>query len=218
MRVNHFTHTLTNKIYATVGTEEKKDFLMKAFGLPEDRIFDSRSTNFASKLKAATKEQGVNVILNSLTGDLLDESWRCIADGGTMIEIGKADIEGRKNLSMEPFGRNASYRAVDMSHRSISHETTARFVTIMSVFYLILKVKTNDRLLSELFQLLEEGLLSRICPVKIFGFDEIPKAYRYMRQGNHIGKIIFSRNARESPKVSVSAEIPLEPVHMCSVL
>lgn len=40
-------------------------------------------------LMKATKGKGVDVILNSLSGDLLDESWRCIADGGTMIEIGK---------------------------------------------------------------------------------------------------------------------------------
>ena len=37
----------------------------------------------------ATDGCGVDVILNSLTGDLLDESWRCIANGGTMVELGK---------------------------------------------------------------------------------------------------------------------------------
>lgn len=37
----------------------------------------------------ATDGYGVDVILNSLTGDLLDESWRCIANGGTMVELGK---------------------------------------------------------------------------------------------------------------------------------
>lgn len=76
----------------------------------------------------ATDGQGVDIVLNSLTGDLLDESWRCIADGGTMIEIGKKDILARNNLSMEPFNRNATYRGVDMSHKQISDQLIARYV------------------------------------------------------------------------------------------
>lgn len=66
------------------------------------------------------------MILNSLTGDLLDESWRIIADGGTMVEIGKKDILDRNSLAMEPFNRNASFRALDLSHKEITDDTIAR--------------------------------------------------------------------------------------------
>lgn len=74
----------------------------------------------------ATNGYGVDVILNSLTGDLLDESWRCVAEGGTMVELGKKDMLDRNNLSMEPFGRNASYRCFDMSHKQVSDQLIAR--------------------------------------------------------------------------------------------
>ena len=74
----------------------------------------------------ATKGEGVDVILNSLTGDLLDESWRCIANGGVMIEIGKKDMLDRNSLAMEPFGRNATYRGFDMSHKDVSDILIAR--------------------------------------------------------------------------------------------
>ena len=73
----------------------------------------------------STQGKGVDVILNSLTGEMLHASWRCIADGGTMIEIGKKDILALSQLSMEPFGRNASFRALDMSHSSISDSAIA---------------------------------------------------------------------------------------------
>jgi hypothetical protein len=56
------------------------------------------------------------VILNSLIGELLDESWRLTADGGIMVEIGKRDIVNRNTLAMEPFDRNCSFRAVDLSY------------------------------------------------------------------------------------------------------
>jgi NADPH:quinone reductase-like Zn-dependent oxidoreductase len=117
------------EIYATVGTQEKRDFLQNNFGIPSERIFSSRSTDFVPQLMAMTEGKGVDVILNSLTGDILDASWRCIADHGTMVEIGKKDILDRNSLSMEPFNRNASYRAIDMSHKSISDSLTAKYVS-----------------------------------------------------------------------------------------
>lgn len=76
----------------------------------------------------ATNGKGVDVIFNSLSDELLDESWRCIADNGTFIEIGKKDMEARKSLSMMPFARNASYRAIDISLDSFPLSTIARYV------------------------------------------------------------------------------------------
>jgi len=111
-----------------VGTEEKRKYLTETFGIPPEQIASSRSTAFASQIMSLTQGKGVDIILNSLTGDLLDESWRCISDGGTMIEIGKKDILARNSLSMEPFNRNASYRGVDMSHKQISDPLIARCV------------------------------------------------------------------------------------------
>lgn len=108
------------EIYVTVGTQDKRQFLHDNFGIPYDRMFSSRSTKFASEILAATNGKGIDVILNSLTGDLLDESWRICADGGIMVEIGKKDVLDRNKLSMEPFDRNCSFRALDFSHKTIS--------------------------------------------------------------------------------------------------
>lgn len=112
-------------MYATVGTQEKRDFLKSQYGIPDERIFSSRTTTFAQGIRKHTGGKGVNVILNSLPGELLDESWRLVADGGTMVEIGKKDILDRNKLSMEPFSRNASFRALDLSHDQITDEIIA---------------------------------------------------------------------------------------------
>ena len=76
-----------------------------------------------------TGGRGVNCIINSLVGELLDASWRIVADGGTMVEIGKRDIVDRNTLSMEPFDRNCSFRAVDFSYtKDIKDSLVARSV------------------------------------------------------------------------------------------
>jgi NADPH:quinone reductase-like Zn-dependent oxidoreductase len=115
-------------IYVTVGTEEKKRFLQKSFNIPPERIFSSRSKKFAADIRRITKGSGIDVIVNSLIGELLDESWRICADGGVMVEIGKKDILDRNYLSMEPFDRNCSFRAVDLSYKQITDQTIQRFV------------------------------------------------------------------------------------------
>lgn len=89
-------------------------------------MFSSRSVTFAAQLMKATNGRGVDVILNSLTGDMLHESWRCIAENGIFIEIGKKDLLDRNSLSMEPFAWNASYRAFDLSLKCVSPATFRR--------------------------------------------------------------------------------------------
>ncbi len=114
------------EVYVTVGSEEKRKFLAETFGIPPERIFSSRTTRFASQIMQATQGKGIDVIINSLIGDLLDESWRICADGGTMVEIGKKDIVDRNQLSMEPFDRNCSFRPVDFSHKQVTDTLIAR--------------------------------------------------------------------------------------------
>lgn len=77
----------------------------------------------------ATNGIGVDVVLNSLTGDLLDESWRILSYGGTMVEIGKKDILDRNSLAMEPFNRNISFRAVDLSHERALDRLVPRYIS-----------------------------------------------------------------------------------------
>ncbi|KAI9687315.1 MAG: Type I Iterative PKS [Bathelium mastoideum] len=114
------------EIYVTVGSEHKRKFLMETYGIPNDHIFSSRTTEFASQLMSATHGRGVDIVLNSLSGDLLDASWHCIAQDGNFIEIGKKDLVNNGSLSMSPFCRNASYRAIDMSFDNIPWPETQK--------------------------------------------------------------------------------------------
>jgi NADPH:quinone reductase-like Zn-dependent oxidoreductase len=113
----------------TVGTDEKRDFLANNFGIPFTHISNSRDASFAKDIRRLTNKRGVDVILNSLTGELLDESWRLLADGGVLVEIGKRDIVERNFLSMVPFDRNCTFRAVDLSYtKQISDDLIKRYV------------------------------------------------------------------------------------------
>lgn len=97
------------QIYCTVGSEAKIQYLMENYGIERSRIFHSRDSSFLGDVMRATNNRGVDLVLNSLSGDLLDASWRCVAEFGTMVEIGKRDFQRRAKLAMEPFEQNRSF-------------------------------------------------------------------------------------------------------------
>ncbi|OHW97941.1 polyketide synthase [Colletotrichum incanum] len=161
------------EMYVTVGSEAKREFLEQNYGIPRSRMFSSRSTAFAAQLMRATNGRGVDVCLNSLTGDMLHESWRCIAEKGVLIEIGKKDMLERNSLSMEPFDRNCSYRGLDMSRKSITDDMTKEI---------------GDYIM----ELIPQGHFKPLHICKVFPFEETAEAFRYIQRGKHIGKVVIS--------------------------
>lgn len=104
------------KVFATVGTEEKANYLVEKFGIPRNHIFHSRNTSFHDDLMRERGGRGADIVLNSLSGELLHASWRCVAEFGKMIELGKRDLAGFGKLDMEVFLPNRSYCCVDIGH------------------------------------------------------------------------------------------------------
>lgn len=102
------------EIFATVGNDEKVKFLMDSFGLPRNRIFNSRDISFVDDIKRETNDIGVDLALNSLSGELLHATWGCVAEFGKMVEISKRDLMGSGKLDMHTFLANRSYCCVDL--------------------------------------------------------------------------------------------------------
>lgn len=98
----------------TVGNEQKRNYLIEKLQIPEDHIFNSRSTSFLTDIMRETGGRGVDIVLNSLSGELLHASWKCVAELGRMIELGKRDILGHAQLSMDGFSGNRAYFGVDL--------------------------------------------------------------------------------------------------------
>jgi NADPH:quinone reductase-like Zn-dependent oxidoreductase len=103
------------QIYATVGSEEKVQYLVTTYGIPRSHIFNSHDTSFLPAVMAATNNRGVDIVLNSLTGELFHASWQCVAEFGKMIEIGKRDFIGKGKLDIDLFERNRSFHGVDFA-------------------------------------------------------------------------------------------------------
>ncbi|KAI1173240.1 hypothetical protein F4777DRAFT_458242 [Nemania sp. FL0916] len=160
------------EIFATVGFDEKKQFLMEKFGIPSDHIFYSRNTSFAQGIMRMTNGYGVDVVLNSLSGDGLRASWECIAPFGRFIEIGKADILANSSLPMACFAKNVTFSAVDLVHLSQSDE------------------ELTARLLKSTLGLLAQGA-QHPQPLHVYPVSKVEDAFRYLQSGKNTGRIVI---------------------------
>ncbi|OJJ07905.1 hypothetical protein ASPVEDRAFT_89138 [Aspergillus versicolor CBS 583.65] len=166
------------KIYATVGSEKKAQYLMDACGIPRSNIFSSRDTSFVRGLMQETQGSGVDIVLNSLAGELLHASWQCVAEFGKMIEIGKRDFLEHGALAMDLFGCNRAFFGVDLVR-------------------LLERPGFRTGLVRQVLGLYNEGKIRPIRPLKVFSSSETAEAFHALQLGLHLGKM-----AVRTPEVS----------------
>lgn len=99
---------------------------MKNYDIPRKNISNSRDLSFVADIMCLTNNRGVDMVLNSLSGELLHGSWQCVAEFGAMIEIGKRDLRGRGHLIMDVFEANRTFYGVDLWQISRKRPEKAR--------------------------------------------------------------------------------------------
>ncbi|KAK3936681.1 lovastatin diketide synthase LovF [Diplogelasinospora grovesii] len=165
------------EIFVTVGSEEKRQFVMQHFNIPADHIFSSRDTSFAAGVMAMTRGRGVDVVLNSLAGVLLQESFNCLAPFGRFVELGKRDLELNNSLALEAFTRAVSFSSVDVLALG-EH-----------------KPMDMHRVMKDCVRLVADKEISPVHPITAYPISEVEKAFRLMQAGKHMGKIVLSVSA-----------------------
>ena len=182
-------------IFATVGSAEKKNLLMAAYNIPEDHIFNSRDTSFEASLKHRTSGNGVDVVLNSLAGEMLKASLNCLAPFGRFIEIAKKDLIVNTRVEMTKFTNNITYATVDL---------------------LLLQAKKpqlTGTVLSEVTSLIFNGRIENIATINAFPVSQIEAAFRLMQSGKSMGKIVVEPREGDHVKVSHNTHVhyPKQP-------
>ena len=159
------------EVFATAGSKWKRD-LLREMGVTH--VFDSRSGSFADEVLARTDGRGVDLVLNSLSGELIDASFRALARGGTFVEIGRRGIKDPAWVA--GLDRDLRYHTVDWS------QFAEKSVGLLG------------GMLARLVDELRQGTLTGL-PRHVFDGEEAGRAFRFMAQARHAGKIIV-RNER----------------------
>jgi mycoketide-CoA synthase len=141
---------------------------LRAMGFDDGHISDSRTLEFEDKFRAVTGGRGMDVVLDSLSGEFVDASLRLVAPNGVFLEMGKTDIRDAGVVAHEHPG--VRYRAFDLFESG------------------------PDRIremLDELAGLFADDVL-RPLPVTRFDVRRAPAALRYLSQARHVGKVVMT--------------------------
>jgi phthiocerol/phenolphthiocerol synthesis type-I polyketide synthase C len=178
----------------TAGSEEKRALLRH---LGADAALNSRTAAFADEVATLTQGKGVDVVLNSLSGEAMARSLDCLRPFGRFVELGKRDFYANTHVGLRPFRRNLSYFGVDVDQLIGDHQDLTR------------------RLFDELLQLLATGDLP-VLPHRVFDGERVDEAFRLMQRSGHIGKIVVRPAAATTERAASSGRFPVDPdgVHL----
>ncbi|KAL1970828.1 hypothetical protein VTN77DRAFT_2662 [Rasamsonia byssochlamydoides] len=180
------------EVFVTVSTPSKRDVLIQEYGIRKDHVFSSRDLSFYKGVMRMTKNRGVDVVLNSLSGDALRRSWDCLAPFGRFIEIGKRDAQANGRIELNPFLRQMVMASVDL-------------VTVMKY-----KPKKLGQLIAESIRLYAEGKIKLASPTKVVDYTQIEESFRSLQSGRSMGKIVFKPSPEDVVPIVPDQLSPLQ--------
>ena len=156
------------KVFATASAR-KREYL-RSIGV--EHVFDSRSTAFDQDILDATDGAGVDVVLNSLTGEgFIEASLACLAQGGRFVELARRDILSEDEMAaLRP---DVAYAILDL-YTLKQHEPAGPGAALRDV---LARIATGE-----------------LAPLRhsIWPLAETSAAMDHMRGARHIGKIVLT--------------------------
>ncbi|MFE9389392.1 SDR family NAD(P)-dependent oxidoreductase [Streptomyces sp. NPDC006784] len=153
-------------VFATAAPAKHAE--VRAMGVPASLIRSSRDTGYAAAFAAESSNRGVDVVLNSLTGEHIDASLRLLPRGGRFVEMGKTDIRPAEDVESSHPG--VRYQAIDLVEAG-PERIGAMFDALLPLF--------------------ERGVLPP--PTRtVLDVRRARDAMRTMSRGRHIGRIVLT--------------------------
>lgn len=157
------------EIFATAGSPEKRQML-ESLGV--DRPMDSRSVGFADEILKRTGSEGVDVILNTLSGKAVSRGLEILRIFGRFLQIDKQDISQGSSLDLAPFNKGLTFAAIDLS-------------------LLMKRPGMLRELLAEVMDHLGQGHFDPV-PITVFPVEKMGDALTLMSRYQHTGKLVLT--------------------------
>ncbi|MDE2845936.1 MAG: SDR family NAD(P)-dependent oxidoreductase, partial [Gemmatimonadota bacterium] len=156
------------EVHATASAP--KQAYLRSLGV--EHIYDSRTTAFGTEILEATDGEGVDVVLNSLTGEgFIDASLSCLKPDGRFVEMARRDIlTGDEMAALRP---DVAY---DILELDVLKKTDPAWV---------------GRVLRGIMERLVSGELKPIIHSR-WPLAEAGAALSFMRSARHLGKIVVT--------------------------
>lgn len=156
------------EVFATVGSTAKRD-LLRTLGVRH--IANSRTLDFADQFRDVTSGEGVDVVLNALSGEFRERSIELLRPGGRFLEIGKIDLWSAEQFAA--VNPRAEYHVFDLAEATQQNPQ---------------RIQAALRRIAQRFEQRE----FRPLPLRATPWTEAAATFRTMAQGKHVGKLVLT--------------------------
>jgi NADPH:quinone reductase-like Zn-dependent oxidoreductase len=174
-----YCQSIGAQVLATAGTEEKRRFLREHYGLKH--VFNSRDLSFVAEVRKILPN-GVDVVVNSLTGPLLQASVELLSTHGHFVELGKRDIFDKNKLSLFNLRRDCSFHVIDLSLVSLGHRRNL-----------------SEKIMNDLSKYICSEQFKPIEPITVVEPSDMIDAFTKCNLGKMSGKIIIRLTSSKEP-------------------
>nr|WP_239104284.1 SDR family NAD(P)-dependent oxidoreductase [Streptomyces sp. SID339] len=167
------------EVFATASPA--KHGVLEEMGVDAAHRASSRDLVFEDVFRRATDGRGVDVVLNSLTGEFIDASLRLLGEGGgRFLEMGKTDVRAAGEVGAE--------------HPGVTY----------TVYDLVTDAGPDliEAMMRDLGERFASGSLAPL-PVRSWPLDRAREAFRFMSQAKHTGKLVLDVPAPLDPDGTV---------------
>ena len=161
-----FARHLGTRVITTTGSPEK---CARALSLGAEAAFNYQTDDFELEVMKLTEGRGVDLVLDTMGGDVYGKSLKVLADGGRMIALGSLTGGASALLGPAPPGR-----------------TVQRF----SITATLMEDPHAIEQLDMFFELIRQGALKVIVD-REFPLADAAQAHRYIAERRNFGKVVL---------------------------
>ncbi|MFE9922828.1 SDR family NAD(P)-dependent oxidoreductase [Streptomyces sp. NPDC005774] len=169
------------RVIATAGTETKRDLLRT---LGAEHVLDSRGLDFVPRVRELTGGRGVDVLVNSLSGEAIARGLDLLRPNGRFIELGKRDIFLNNPITLRPFDRSLTFIGFNLDAVVDCPEL-------------------GSRLLAD-FEAEAASGTYRPLPHTVHPAARVEEAFHLLQHSRHTGKVVVTFDPLDEP-------VPVEP-------
>lgn len=158
------------EIFATAGSAEKLEFLQR---IGVQHVINYRQDDFYRRIQQLTAGYGVDVVLNTLSGDAIQKGLDLLAPGGRYFEIAMTGLRSAKGVSLANLVNNQTFHSVDLRRLFAKKDQQTRAV------------------LSDMREALAGGKV-RPWVDQAFPWEDARAAYECLERARNIGKVVLS--------------------------
>ncbi|PSN74707.1 reducing type I polyketide synthase [Corynespora cassiicola Philippines] len=156
-------HIGASKIFVTVSSHQQRDLLMSQFGLSSCTILSEDPSHFKPAILRQLDDEGIDVVVNTLSGEGLLASWDLVASFGRFINIGDGSAKPEVDLPLHQSDKGVSFMSFSIQGLLEKRHSMAR------------------KLFEPVMELVKKGIVQPPIAAQSFSLTEVQSAFKLVQ-------------------------------------